>query len=281
MVDTGRVARRERDRIPPTGRHTSERSRAADGASRLLSERVIPRLVDMPRGDSEAKRTPAGLRRRSELMSAAVDLAADKGFNRTRVSDIVGQVGVGQGVFYWYFDSKEALFREIFEDTGRRMRIFQAVFIRGETEPVRRIAKGIIASFDFIVRNAHVFALFDHVSTEERRAARRSGAGRVHVLDTARHISEAMGMGVVRVTDPEYPARAISGVVDHLARDYFSQRTSDVDTLIQEAIDFCLGGLLGPQTLTVAELRAEVDLTPELKRLRDHVGTSLSDATHA
>src|SRR4051794_14122720 len=120
----------------------------------------------MPRGDLEQKRTPAGLRRRAELMEAAVELAADNGFSRTRVSDIVGKVGVGQGVFYWYFDSKDALFREIFEDTGRRMRIFQAAFIRGESDPVRRIAKGIIASFDFITRNAHVFALFDHVSSD-------------------------------------------------------------------------------------------------------------------
>ena len=234
----------------------------------------------MARGDAEQKRTPAGLRRRGELMEAAVDLAAEQGFTRTRVSDIVGKVGVGQGVFYWYFDSKDALFREIFEDTGRRMRIFQAAFIRGEKDPVRRIAKGIIASFDFMIRNEHVFALFDHVTSEQRRAARRSGAGRVHVLDTARHISEAMDAGTIRVTDPEYSARAISGVVDHLARDYFSKRTTDVDALIQEAIDFCVGGLLGPRTLKVAELRDEVDLTPELERLRDHVGTSLHDATH-
>src|SRR5687767_12306383 len=105
------------------------------------------------KGDVEQKRTPAGLKRRSELMEAAVRLAAQNGFGRTRVSDIVGEVGVGQGVFYWYFDSKDALFREIFDDTGRRLRLFQGEFISNETDPLRRIAKGIIASFDFIVRN--------------------------------------------------------------------------------------------------------------------------------
>src|SRR5919106_350942 len=156
------------------------------------------------------RRTEAGRKRRGELMQAAVDLAADRGFSRTRVSDIVGKVGVGQGVFYWYFDSKDALFREIFDDMGRRLRLFQGAFIADEPDPLRRIAKGIVASFDFIVRNAHVFAVLDHVSTEVRR--RRAESGRVHVLDTARHIKEAMDNGDVRVTDPTYPARAISGV---------------------------------------------------------------------
>ena len=209
-------------------------------------------------------------------MEAAVRLAERNGFGRTRVSDIVGEVGVGQGVFYWYFDSKDALFREIFDDTGRRLRLFQGAFIADEPDPLRRIAKGIVASFDFIVRNAHVFALLDHVSVEVRR--QRSQAGRVHVLDTARHIEEAIGDGTARrMNDAAYPARAISGVVNQLARDYFASRNDDVDTVIQEAIDFCIGGLLGEQKMTVADLRAEVEITPELKRLRDVVGASVSE----
>jgi AcrR family transcriptional regulator len=228
------------------------------------------------KGEQEQKRTPAGLRRRSELMEAAVLLAAQNGFASTRVSDIVGKVGVGQGVFYWYFDSKEALFREIFEDMGRRLRLFQGAFIADESDPMRRIAKGIVASFDFIVRNAHVFAVLDHVTTEVRR--RQTNGGRVHVLDTARHIKEAMEAGDVRVTDPTYPARAISGVVNQLARDYFTSRNGNLDRVIQEAIDFCVGGLLGQQTMTVDELRAEVKITPELERLRDKVGASANGA---
>ena len=205
-------------------------------------------------------------------MEAAVTLAASQGFGRTRVSDIVGQVGVGQGVFYWYFESKDALFREILEDTTRRLRLFQGAFIGDEPDPVRRIAKGIVASFDFIVRNAHVFALLDHEQARVRQTRRE--AGRIHMLDTARQLSEAMDKGQGRKTDPTYPARAISGVVNQLARDYFASGDRDLDRAIQEAIDFCLGGLTGARTMTVGELRDEVELTPELKRLRDKVGAS-------
>jgi AcrR family transcriptional regulator len=231
----------------------------------------------MARGSSkdDQKRTPAGLKRRAELMEAAVLLSAENGFSRTRVSDIVGKVGVGQGVFYWYFDSKDALFRELFEDTGRRLRLYQAAFIARETEPLRRIAKGIVASFDFIVRNAHVFAVLDHAVTRVPRR-QRSEAGRVHMLDTARHIQEAIDAGKVRTMDPNYSARAISGVVNQLARDYFAVRDHDLDATIQEAIDFCLGGLLAERAVTVSEIRREVEVTPQLERLRDKVGASLN-----
>jgi TetR/AcrR family transcriptional regulator, fatty acid metabolism regulator protein len=215
---------------------------------------------------------PQGERRRAELMQAAVELAADQGFTRTRVSDIVGHVGVGQGVFYLYFESKEALFREILTDTTRRLRFFQGCYLAGEADPVRRIAKGIVATFDFIVHNAHVFALLDHASTQARFARQRTEVARVHGLDTARHVTEAMDNRVSARRDPMYISEAITGVIDRLARVYFASEARDLDGVIQEAVDFCLGGLLGVETVRVSELRAEVAMTSELRRLRDEVG---------
>jgi AcrR family transcriptional regulator len=217
---------------------------------------------------------PQGERRRAELMQAAVELAADQGFTRTRVSDIVGHVGVGQGVFYWYFESKEALFREILTDTTRRLRFFQGCYLGEEPDPVRRIAKGIVATFDFVVHNAHVFALLDHASVQARFAAQRTEVARVHGVDTARHVIEAMDNRLIRRTDPMYISEAITGVIDRLARVYFASDGRDLDAVIQEAVDFCLGGLLGADTMRVVDLRKEVDDTPELRRLRDQIGAS-------
>lgn len=215
---------------------------------------------------------PAGLKRRAELMETAVRLAARQGFSRTRVSDIVGRVGVGQGVFYWYFESKDALFREILEDTTRRLRLFQGAFIAGETDPVRRIAKGILATLDFVTHNGHVFALLDHATTQARLRRERTGATSVHVVDVVRHLSDAMDAGLVRRTEPMFLARSITGVVDRLAREFFAKSERDVDRVAQEAIDFCLGGIVAPRTLDVAELRREVAPSAELLELRDHVG---------
>lgn len=47
--------------------------------------------------------------RRAELVAAARQLFDEKGVDKTRVSDIVARVGVAQGVFYYYFASKEEM----------------------------------------------------------------------------------------------------------------------------------------------------------------------------
>jgi AcrR family transcriptional regulator len=47
--------------------------------------------------------------RRTELIATAQHLFYSKGYERTSVSDIVKAVGVAQGTFYYYFDSKTAV----------------------------------------------------------------------------------------------------------------------------------------------------------------------------
>ncbi len=216
---------------------------------------------------------PAGMRRRAELMDAAVILSSRQGFAKTRVSDIVGQVGVGQGVFYWYFESKDALFQEILQDTTRRLRLYQSGVIGEDPDPLRRIAKGILASLEFIVNNRHAFALLDHAIAQARWRQKRIEALRVHVLDTARHFEEAIHAGRARDTDPRVLAQGVTGVVDRMARAYLATGGSDVEALAQEAIDFCLAGATGERPFEVDDLRADVVMTPELAALRDTVGS--------
>lgn len=62
--------------------------------------------------------------RKAELIQAARELFDKKGVNKTRVSDIVGLVGVAQGVFYYYFPSKEsmvdAVVKQVYEELDEK-----------------------------------------------------------------------------------------------------------------------------------------------------------------
>jgi len=61
--------------------------------------------------------------RRQELMAAAAKLFAERGYDATRVSDIVAAVGVSQATFFWYFPTKEhvlvAMMEEMVEELLR------------------------------------------------------------------------------------------------------------------------------------------------------------------
>jgi AcrR family transcriptional regulator len=50
---------------------------------------------------------------RADLLAAAERLLAEKGFDRTTISDITSEAGLGFGTFYNYFASKEELYQEL------------------------------------------------------------------------------------------------------------------------------------------------------------------------
>lgn len=59
--------------------------------------------------------------RKAELVAAARQLFDQNGVENTRVSDIVGKVGVAQGVFYYYFKSKDEMVREVVRQVGEEV----------------------------------------------------------------------------------------------------------------------------------------------------------------
>lgn len=53
--------------------------------------------------------------RKNEIIDAAEDLFLTRGFEETTVSDIVNKVGVAQGLFYYYFKSKDEILNAVVE----------------------------------------------------------------------------------------------------------------------------------------------------------------------
>ena len=53
--------------------------------------------------------------RKDQILDAATDVFAEKGFNDTRMDDIVQKSGLSKGTLYWYFKSKDEIILNIFE----------------------------------------------------------------------------------------------------------------------------------------------------------------------
>src|SRR3954449_6131621 len=116
--------------------------------------------------------TTRGRERRTQLMDFAARRFAENGYHPTSVAEIVQGMGVGKGVFYWYFDSKEELLAEILKEAQLDLRRRQQQFIASEDDPdaLRRIELGIRATMEWIDEHRHLSTLFQFAATEERFA---------------------------------------------------------------------------------------------------------------
>jgi len=120
-----------------------------------------------PRAPEETQRIRE--ERQAEILAAATELFAAKGFHETKVSEIAARAGVSQGTVYWYFDSKEALFeaafRNQFETFVQPLYEIVADQERSATEKLMDIAA---ASIDVFANNIElVFVMLQVMATQE------------------------------------------------------------------------------------------------------------------
>jgi len=199
--------------------------------------------VDKVAGDRRL--TQRGKERRHQLMDFAARRFAENGYHPTSVAEIVQGMGVGKGVFYWYFSSKEELFQEILREALTDLRRRQQQFVIETDDPVQRIEGGIRATMGWLAEHRHIIGLFQFAASEDRFVPSLRLGQDVSVADVVRHVKEGIVAGRIRDTDPLVLSHAILGVTNHLARVFIFERNEPADEVAEAAITFCRDGLLG------------------------------------
>jgi AcrR family transcriptional regulator len=174
--------------------------------------------------------TSQGAERKQQLLDAAARLFAEQGYEATRVVDIVEAAGVAKGLFYWYFENKEALFRELATEIRRRLRRQQAAAIDDEAAALVRILQGTVASVRFMAENAPFFSLLE-VEGRNVSDVLRQGTEQ-HLSDVSVLIVDGQRDGTVTDDDPaELLALAVVGTVGQFSHFH---RTGRIDLSLDE-----------------------------------------------
>lgn len=159
--------------------------------------------------------TAQGQERKDQLLDHAATLFAERGFAETRVLDIVKAAGVAKGLFYWYFENKDALFRELVEQNRLRLRRTQGAAIDPDGEPLLQLRQGAEASMRYMATYANFFALLEVENLEKTFADERRKGTEVHTADVASIIRAGIADGTVRPEDPELLAYGVVGTVGY------------------------------------------------------------------
>lgn len=162
---------------------------------------------------TERRLTEQGRERKQQLIDHAAALFAERGYAETRVSDICQAAGVAKGLFYWYFEHKEALFSELVATMRLRLRRAQAAAMDAQTDPLVRLARGTEASVRFMAGHAPYFALLEVENRDQRFTDLLREGTRVHADDVGTLIAAGIDAGLVREDDPRLLAYGVVGAV--------------------------------------------------------------------
>jgi AcrR family transcriptional regulator len=75
---------------------------------------------DAARGKRRREQLPKA-ERRQQILAAARDLFARRGYHQTTIDDIVDEAGVARGTYYLYYEDKRAVFSDLIDRFSQRL----------------------------------------------------------------------------------------------------------------------------------------------------------------
>jgi AcrR family transcriptional regulator len=198
--------------------------------------REVPRNVPAPtrKSESEKKKTE----RRLQILDAARDVFARRGYNQTTIDDIVAQAGVARGTFYLYFDDKRAVFSELIDRfaaqlTGAIQRIVTDDSSRSVADQVRENIRAIVATC--LAERATTKILFTDAAGVDPAFDRKLLAfydSAVQLLTDS--LKDGQALGIVADGEPRVLAYLSIGALKELLHQAvtlgFAEETADVLT---------------------------------------------------
>ncbi|MBX3643814.1 MAG: TetR family transcriptional regulator [Rubrivivax sp.] len=127
------------------------------------------------RSPSAASATAAGGAREALLAAARSEFAA-KGLGGARVAMIAERAGVNKQLLYYYFGSKDGLYRSALESVYAEIRDLERGLRLDEAAPEEAMAKLVGFSFDYLAQHPDFIGLLNHENARGAMHVRSSPA---------------------------------------------------------------------------------------------------------
>ncbi|WP_180903287.1 TetR/AcrR family transcriptional regulator [Nonomuraea indica] len=163
--------------------------------------------------------TARGRRTRAALVQAGREAFDEHGYEAVRVDDVCARARVSHGTFYTYFDSKEALFREVAAAVVGEMFTASVVGPAAPGEPYARIEAANRLYLRAWAANSRLIRMLEQAATaEESFRELLLELREVFVRRGAQGLRRLQDQGLADPSlDPRLTAVMLGGMVEHFA----------------------------------------------------------------
>lgn len=205
----------------------------------------------LPPGEPKFRRRPA--ERPGEIVAAALEVFAERGFAAARLEEVARRAGVSKGALYLYFETKEDLFRAVVKETiaPNLQQVASLASIEAPFEPTVRAMFAMLSQR--VASDRRISGVVKLVIAESRNLPELARIWHENLISPAlglasRLIEAGQREGAVRPGDARYFAMGLMGPVllGALWRETFEPIGAEpvqIDRLIVQHVETCLKGM--------------------------------------
>lgn len=188
----------------------------------FLKEKLqeIPLSLNMVNEEYNASKTVRTTkdqkRKKQEIIKISIKIFSEKGYHRTKVSDITDALNISKGTFYIYFENKRELFIEAIEDVFRNIVGEAASAIKEEGDFIKRMAiRGKVFYENYTKYNEILNQLRAEMAGDDQWPKEKIKKI-YHELTrpVIREIETAVQKGILKNIDPDMAAYALTGLIE-------------------------------------------------------------------
>ena len=194
--------------------------------------------------------------RPDEIVSAALEIFAEKGFAAARLEDIAARAGVSKGAIYLYFPTKQHVFRAVVEQgVAPNLNIVRAT-LAAPTDKFANLLRGLMKVLPGVIATTPIGGIVKMVIGESRNFPELAQAWHDQLVQPALAamtdaIAAAQANGELRPGDPrQYAISLVSPMLAAvLWRETFlpvGAEPIDVPSLAEQHVELWLRGVLNP-----------------------------------
>ncbi|HLF32565.1 MAG TPA: TetR/AcrR family transcriptional regulator [Xanthomonadales bacterium] len=185
--------------------------------------------------------------RRGQIIAAAVQLFAEKGYHKTRVQDIAVRVGISAGLIYQYVQDKETLLLLSILDVLDSYATELPLAVRGIDDPLERCCAAFRA-YCKVVDERREATVLAYVSTKSLPPKQRQfikNAERDTNQMIASYIQTCIDQGVFRPVDCELATYQLVMYAHAWALKHWQLKNRfDLETYVAQGLDLFLHAML-------------------------------------
>jgi AcrR family transcriptional regulator len=181
-------------------------------------------------------------RTRHDLIAAAVRVLSERGFHDTKIADIAAAADLGVGTFYLHFDTKDALFDALVDDTIGRLKAAVDAARLATSDPIERMTRANVAFCRFAQENREVFRIVFGHPAAYHDAIRR--AQDLFAADVEENIRQGIAAGAFAPVPSAVAAQAVVGMATQILSWWTEHESIAMETLQDAMTTIALHGIL-------------------------------------
>jgi AcrR family transcriptional regulator len=193
-------------------------------------------------------------KKKEEIKAASIKSFAAYGYSKTTLEDIASMLGMKKNSLYYYFESKEALFRELVESEINEHFVFLKEIISEQLPADEKIIKIITSLSEFIRQRTLKYALklsaYIEISKVIKNEFHDLQKNECQIIQTI--LKEGIESNLFKPHDTMLIARDIGYLVPAIFRSYYTDSDAEfvhevdfeiISSLVTRLINYIIDGI--------------------------------------